>query len=68
MTDNKTDLDNIVMMLGYLCVSTEIEASIGRKVEILDRFKLEDNQKAAICGVKPQAIRDARQRSKKSKK
>lgn len=68
MVDKEKNLESIKMMLGYLCVSTEIESSLTRKVEILDRLNLEDSQKAAICGVKLQAIRDARQRSKKSKK
>lgn len=65
--NNNKNNDSIIMMLGYLCISTEIEASLSRKVEILDRFDISDNKVAAICGCKVQAIRDARQRAKKSK-
>jgi hypothetical protein len=69
MPNEKIDPNEIIiMMLGYLCISTEIEASLSRKVEILGRFKLQDSLIAAICGCKVQAVRDARQRVKKGKK
>lgn len=60
--------DKIQMMLGYLCISTEIEASLVRKVEILDKFDLEDSKIAIILGCKTQAVRDARQRAKRNRK
>jgi hypothetical protein len=61
-------------MLGYLCVATEKEASLERKVEILDRFDLTDAEIAKICKSAAQSIRNARysaakhgHKSKKSK-
>ncbi len=36
MNDEKT----VRLMLGYLCTATEADASLVRKVEILDRFGL----------------------------
>jgi len=56
---------NIQLMLGYLCISTEIEASLVRKVQILDRFKMGDKMIAQICGCNAQSVRYARQRAKK---
>jgi hypothetical protein len=41
-----TDGDSIRLMLAYLCISTEKEASLERKVEILDRFDLDDGRVA----------------------
>lgn len=61
---NKPEKQN-TLMLGYLCIATEIAASLPRKVEILDRFGLEDSDIARICGSKVQSVRDARQRIKK---
>ncbi|WKZ70874.1 MAG: hypothetical protein QY331_06375 [Melioribacteraceae bacterium] len=54
-----------VLMLGYLCISTEIESSISRKVEILDRFGLEDKEIAIICNCGLQTVRNARHTKKK---
>lgn len=48
------------LMLGYLCIATEREASIERKVEILDRFGLSDGEIATICNSAVQSIRNAR--------
>lgn len=48
------------LMLAYLCISTEKEASLGRKVEILDRFALSDAEIAKVCGSAEQSIRNAR--------
>jgi hypothetical protein len=57
----KTDpADATRLMLGYLCIATEAEASLARKVEILDRFGLEDSETARICGCKVQVVRNAR--------
>jgi hypothetical protein len=52
--------DSIQLMLAYLCVATEKEASIERKVEILDRFHLTDAEIAKVCGSAVQSIRNAR--------
>lgn len=60
---NRTEL-----MLAYLCIATEIESSLARKIEILERFDLLNKDIALICGCKPQAVADARQRLKKTKK
>ena len=54
-------------MLGYLCISKESEASVVRKVEILDRFGLPDAEIATICGCALQVVRNARQQLKKGK-
>jgi hypothetical protein len=56
------------LMLGYLCIAGEREASLVAKVEILDRFDLPDAEIAGICGISGQAVRDARLRSKKATK
>ncbi len=50
----------IRMMLAYLCIATEKEASLERKVEILDKFELTDSEIAKICGSAVQSIRNAR--------
>ena len=58
---------SIRLMLGYLCIANEAEASLVRKVQILDRFNLPDAEIAQICGSSPQSIRDARLKHKKKK-
>jgi hypothetical protein len=55
----------IRLMLAYLCVAKESEASLVRKVEILDRFKLSDSEIATVCNASVQSIRNARQMRKK---
>lgn len=55
----------IRLMLGYLCIVNEAEASLARKVEILDRFGLPDAEIAAICGCSVQSIRNPRRLLKK---
>jgi hypothetical protein len=57
--------DSITLMLAYLCVAKEAEASIVRKVEILDRFGLTDNQIAKVCGAAVQSVRNARLATRK---
>ncbi len=52
--------DSIRLMLAYLCISTEKEASLDRKVEILDRIDLEDAEIAKVCKSARQSIRNAR--------
>jgi len=63
-----TEDSAIRLMLGYLCVANEAEASLVRKVEILDRFGLSDAEIATICGCTQQSVRNARQTLKKSAK
>lgn len=55
----------IRLMLGYLCIANEAEASLIRKVEILDRFSLQDKDIATICNRTIQSVRDARVKLKK---
>ena len=50
------------LMLAYLCVSTEIESSLARKVEILDRFDLTNGEIATVCDCTERAIQKARKR------
>lgn len=54
------DAASIRLMLAYLCISTEKEASLERKVEILDRFDLTDTEIAKVCKSQAQSIRNAR--------
>lgn len=58
---------NIRLMLGYLCVAKEAEASLARKVEILDRFDLKVTEISKICGCNSQSVRNARALRKKGK-
>jgi hypothetical protein len=51
---------SIRLMLAYLCIATEKEASLERKVEILDIFDLSDAEIAKVCGCKAQSVRNAR--------
>jgi hypothetical protein len=59
-------------LLVFLCVASEKEASLERKVEILDKFSLSDSEIATICGSAKQSIRNARhnvgKHGKKNKK
>jgi hypothetical protein len=52
--------DSVRLMVAYLCISTETESSLERKVEILDRFDLTDSDIAKVCKSKVQSIRNAR--------
>jgi hypothetical protein len=63
--DDKKDDNAIRLMLAYLCVVKEAEASLVRKVEILDRFDLSDSEIAKVCMCSAQSIRNARQILKK---
>lgn len=63
MPDNDPSLR---LMLGYLCVSGDTEASLNSKVEILDRFKLADKEIATICGVSVGSVANARLALKKA--
>lgn len=61
----KNDENTLKLMLAYLCISKEAEASLVRKVEILDRFDLSDSEIATVCGCSIQAVRNARHFRKK---
>lgn len=61
MNDDKS----IRLMLGYLCIVGEAEASLVRKVDILDRVELADAEIAQICKCTIQAVRNARSKQKK---
>ena len=62
--DNKS----IRLMLAYLCIAKESEASWIRKVEILDRFDMPDAEIAQVCGFSSQSVRNARSLLKLKKK
>lgn len=73
MNENESpDLTSIRLMLAYLCIATEKEASLERKVEILNRFDLSTNEMAKVCNSQPQSVRNAvnalRHASKSKKK
>jgi len=53
------------LMLAYLCIATEREASLERKVEILGRFGLSTAEISRVCGSAKQSVRNARQHLKK---
>ncbi len=65
--DENSD-DRILLMLAYLCVAKESEASLERKVEILDRFHLTDKQIAQVCDAVPSSVRNARHSVKKRRR
>jgi hypothetical protein len=72
MSADTNSSEAIRLMLAYLCVATEKEASLERKVEILDKFDLADAEIAKLCNSALQSIRNARhynrKHGKKSKK
>lgn len=59
-TGSPNEWTSMRLMLAYLCISTEKEASLERKVEILDRFYLDDADIAKVCKSAVQSIRNAR--------
>ena len=63
--EEKKKDDTIRLMLAYLCIAKEAEASIVRKVEILDRFGLSDSEIAKVCKTNTQVIQNSRQALKK---
>ena len=69
MNSNNSKIENgtIKLMLGYLCISTEINSSLTRKVQILDKFDFNDREIAKICGSSIQSVANARQAMKKKK-
>ena len=48
------------LMLAFLCIATESEAGLVRKVEILDRFELTDREIAKVCGCTVPSVANAR--------
>lgn len=56
------------LMLGFLCAATEPAAPLIRKVQILDRFDLNDGEIARICGASAQSVRNARVILRKKKR
>ena len=58
----------VPLMLAFLCVATEPDANLNRKVKILDKFGLTDDELALICDCNTQSVRNARQNQKKKKK
>lgn len=63
MSDEQT---SVRLMLAYLCIANEAEASLERKVQILDRFDLADSEIAKVCGRGVQSVRNARVNYKKA--
>lgn len=61
------DDTKVNLMLAYLCVATEAEASLSRKVQILDRFNLSDKDIATVCSATVQSVRNARLSLKKKR-
>ena len=59
------DLNSMRLMLAYLCVATEAEASLVRKVQILDKFDLSDAEIAKVCGRSVGSVRNARLEAKR---
>jgi DNA-directed RNA polymerase specialized sigma24 family protein len=55
-------------MLAYLCIATEAGASLIRRVQILDRFDLTDEEIAKVCRCSRQSVRNARSLGKKKGK
>ncbi len=67
VAEKKVKDDNTIrLMLAYLCIAKEAEASIVRKVEILDRFGLPDSEIAKVCKTNTQVIQNSRQVLKKN--
>jgi hypothetical protein len=56
------------LMLGYLCTATEAEASLVRKVQILDKFDFSNREISIICGATEQSIRNARSIAKREER
>lgn len=57
--------DQMKLMLAYLCISTEIESSLPRKVQILDQFALTDAEIARVCSCSVPSVANARLAAKK---
>ena len=55
-------------MLAYLCISTEPQSSLTRKVEILYRFGLTDEEIGKVCGCSKQVVSNSRFLAKRKRK
>jgi hypothetical protein len=64
VSDNKS----VRLMLAYLCTATEAGVSLVRKVQILDRFDLTDQEIARVCDSSIQSVRNARSMAKRKRK
>ena len=67
MTSEQDGAKAIRLMLAYLCIATERDASLERKVQILDKFGLSDSEIAQLCSSAVQSIRNARHVARKGK-
>jgi hypothetical protein len=56
----KEATDPVRLMLAYLCIAVDKEASLESKVAILIRFDLSNDEIAKVCGSKAQSVRNAR--------
>lgn len=63
--EETTELRPEVLMLAYLCIK-DVEGLVDQ-VEILDRFRLNNSQIAAVCGCKVQSVINARSKYRKKK-
>ena len=63
--DESMPLNPDTLMLAYLCIK-DVEV-LTERVAILDRFGLNDNQIATVCGAVLQSVRNARSQYKKGK-
>lgn len=59
--------DPVRLMLAYLCISTEPQSSLVRKVEILDKFGLTDEEIGKVCGCSKQVVANSRFKRKRAK-
>jgi len=55
--------DSIRLMLAYLCIATDKEASLETKVGILTRFELTNQEIAKVYGSKIQSVKKCAPRS-----
>jgi hypothetical protein len=58
--NRKGPLDSVRLMLAYLCIVPDREASLETKVGILARFDLSNIEIARVCGSKVQSVKNAR--------
>jgi hypothetical protein len=66
---NLDETDANRLMLAYLCIATEgREASLIRKVGILMRFGLTNQEIARVCGATSQSVADAKVEAKRLKR
>jgi hypothetical protein len=56
----KDSPDSVRLMLAYLCIAMEKEASLETRVGILTRFDLSNSEIAKVCGSRVQSVKNAR--------